>query len=68
MIMPKIRDLIRSYVSDLDAGDLFSIDDLKAWFKATWPRYTPTSSSIGCVIRSFDNVQIVSSGVYKVIA
>jgi len=66
--MPKIRDLIRSYVSDLDTGDLFSIDDVKAWFKATWPKSTPSSNCIGCVIRSFDNVQIVSSGVYKVIA
>lgn len=64
----RTRDLIRSYVSDLDVGDLFSVDDVVDWFKSRWPRYTPSGSSIGSSIRSFDNVQIVSSGIYKVIA
>ena len=64
----KTRDLVRSYISDLEVGDVFSIDDIVAWFKETWPRYTPTGNGIGCFMRGFGNVQIVKTGVYKVIA
>lgn len=62
------RELIRSYISDLDVGDEFSIEDVVAWFKATWPRYTPTGNGIGCYMRGFGNVKILSCGIYKVIA
>lgn len=61
------RELIRSYISDLDVGEIFSIDDVVAWFKATWPRYTPSGNGIGCYMRSYGNVQILGGGVYKVI-
>ncbi len=66
--MPKTRELVRSYISDLNVGDEFSIDDIMAWFKATWPRYTPSSNGIGCFMRGFGNVLIIKTGVYKVIA
>ena len=66
--MPKTRELVRSYISDLNVGDEFSIDDIILWFKATWPRYTPSSNGIGCFMRGFGNVQIIKTGVYKVIA
>ena len=66
--MPKTRDLVRSYVNDLQVGDVFSVDDVVAWFKATWPRYTPTGNGIGCFMRGFGNIQILRCGVYKVIA
>ena len=66
--MPKTRELVRSYISDLNVGDEFSVDDIIAWFKATWPRFTPSSNGIGCFMRGFGNVRIISTGVYKVIA
>lgn len=68
MMPPKTKDLIKSYISDLEVGDLFSIDDVIAWFKATWPRYTPNGNGIGCYMRSYGNVQILGGGVYMVIA
>ena len=64
----KTRDLVRSFVNDLQPGDEFSIEDVIDWFKATWPRYTPSGNGIGCFMRGFGNVQIISCGVYKVIA
>ena len=64
----KTRDLIRSFISDLEVGEQFSIDDIVAWFKATWPRYTPSSNGIGCYMRSYGNVEILGNGIYKVIA
>lgn len=66
--MPKIRDLIRSYISDLDVGDEFSIEDVVAWFKEMWPKATPSGNGIGCFMRSFGNIEIVKCGVYRVIA
>ena len=64
----KTRDLIRSFISDLEVGEQFSIDDVVAWFKATWPRYTPSGNGIGCYMRSYGNVQILGNGIYKVVA
>ena len=68
MMPPKTRDLIRSYIADLNVGDMFSVDDIIAWFKDTWPRMTPSSNGIGCYMRSYGNVQIIKTGVYKVIS
>ena len=70
MAMPmRTRDLIKMYVSDLDVGDVFSIDDIMAWFKERWPRYTPGSNEIGCNVRChMRNVAIIGNGIYKVIA
>ena len=68
MMPPKTRELIRSFIADLDIGEEFSIEDIRDWFKATWPRYTPSSNGIGCYMRGYGNVQIIKTGVYKVIA
>ena len=65
----RTRDLIKMYVSDLDVGDVFSIDDIMAWFKDRWARYTPGSNEIGVNIRChINNVVLLSTGIYKVIA
>lgn len=68
MALPKTRDLLRSYISDLNVGDVFSVEDVIMWFKATWPKWTPSSNGIGSFIRGFENVRILKTGVYKVIA
>ena len=66
--MPKTRELVRSYIAGLNVGDVFSLEDVILWFKATWPKWTPSINGIGSLIRGFENIMILKTGVYKVIA
>lgn len=64
----RCRDLIKIYVGDLKQGDMFTVDDVQAWFKKMWPRYVPSTREIGSNIKSLDRVLNIDCGIYEVIA
>ena len=59
--------LLQQYINDTKKGDVFSIEDIKAWIWERWPRYVPSNNTIGCCMKRFGNIERIDCGIYRVI-